>query len=282
MDKLFIFFAAVIVAFAAYVVFAEGPETANLPQTASATTTSTTLPEPTTTTASLQADNTLPEPTSTSTTSSTLPESPDSSTLRVHLLEKCRETVNGKMNAILVDTPDDIPAASWTERPVDSFGLICDQTGGIRPDEALRAGGVPIGPGSDVSGRYRLMVKCGRTGTVYDLKDCENLTVRLDLLESEPEVAEATTSTIYHNPYLDRFVGKGYRKADLKVSWLCPSCVPAVNSLVIGEPGVKSRSLGYRNPNSYVIYDPGIVSLERVLELTGAGGDVVLLNDTEL
>ncbi len=111
----------------------------------------------------------------------------------------------------------------------------------------------------------------------------------LNASESTPSITTTSTTTsyttsttIYSNPYLDRFRGMGYHKADLDIQYFCPSCVPAIAKTISYQPGVKSKSLSYGQDISYVIYDPDVVGLERIIELAGASGGVTLLNDTEL
>jgi hypothetical protein len=66
------------------------------------------------------------------------------------------------------------------------------------------------------------------------------------------------------------------------VTYFCPSCAPEVVALLSRQPGVLSKSLGYRQKSSYVIYDPRVVKLERIVELAGASAGATLLNDTEI
>ena len=66
------------------------------------------------------------------------------------------------------------------------------------------------------------------------------------------------------------------------ITFFCPSCVPAVANLVQSEPGIIAKSMSYRQNVSWIIYNPTVVELERVLELAGASGGVQLYNDTEV
>jgi hypothetical protein len=90
----------------------------------------------------------------------------------------------------------------------------------------------------------------------------------------------STTTPARSNPLLDKLKGKGYHQAYLDVQYFCPSCVPAVVAMLSNHPGVMSKSLSYRQPVSFVIYDPKVVKLEHIIELAGASGGATLINDT--
>lgn len=93
--------------------------------------------------------------------------------------------------------------------------------------------------------------------------------------------SSSSTSTSLPTPsYLDRFRGKGYHQVFLSVHYFCPSCVAAVAQTVQKEPGVMGKSLGWKQKESWVIYNPKVVSLERVLELASSSGGAEIINDT--
>lgn len=213
-------------------------------------------------------------------------------------LTNCRSTVLGSMNTVVAYIGGERLQGDWGPQPDPKVYYSCDGERGLF-DKVTAEGGAVIESGRDLEGKYRLMVKCGRNQLIGDLNDCGELKVLLDTLNvnlasvdgmgvegvvytTSTSLTSSTATTLPYNPYLDKFRGKGYHKVDLSVHWLCPTCVPAVNKLVIGEPGVKSRSLGYRQKVSYVIYDPDVVDLERVIEVAGAGGDVELIADYEI
>ena len=79
---------------------------------------------------------------------------------------------------------------------------------------------------------------------------------------------------------MDRFRGKGYHQVFLSVHYFCPSCVAAVAQTVQKEPGVMGKSLGWQQKESWVIYNPKVVSLERVLELASSSGGAEIINHT--
>ncbi|MFH1055472.1 MAG: hypothetical protein V1744_05195 [Candidatus Altiarchaeota archaeon] len=91
-----------------------------------------------------------------------------------------------------------------------------------------------------------------------------------------------TTTTIQKSTYLDRYAGKGYRQAFLDIQYFCPSCVPAVAQNVQHEPGVMGKSIGYRQEVSWVVYDPKVVDLERIVELAASSGGAQVINDTAI
>lgn len=291
-------FMLVAVAFAAFVAIAgmQTQEPKALAATTTLATTSTTLVQTTST-------STTSPPQTTTTTLFTPPMQVFPNVTEV---DKCRDTELGKMNRVLVELDEEEIDGYWIGNSTDSFSIDCDGRQ-VPADIVLYRGGRNIQKGDDLPGEYRLMVRCGRNQPVEDLQGCRQMSVSFAtrgqnitsyLLTAQTAVnattttspattftfpePETTTTTLYSNPYLEKFMGQGYHKATLKVSWLCPSCVPAVNNLVIREPGVKSRSLMYGQKINYVIYDPTVVDLERVIELTGSGGDVELINDTEI
>jgi hypothetical protein len=92
----------------------------------------------------------------------------------------------------------------------------------------------------------------------------------------------SSTTVRRPNPLFEKYRGKGYHQAFFDIQYFCPSCVPAVVASISQEPGVLSKSLGYRQDVSYVIYNPKVVDLERITELAGASGGATLLNDTEI
>jgi hypothetical protein len=96
------------------------------------------------------------------------------------------------------------------------------------------------------------------------------------------EPSTTTTQATAERAGAARFFGRGLRQAYLRITYFCPSCVPAVANTVSKEPGVLSKSLSYRQQVSWIIYDPGVVKLERVVELAGASGGAVLINDTAI
>jgi hypothetical protein len=103
-------------------------------------------------------------------------------------------------------------------------------------------------------------------------------------LSTTTATSETTTSSTNTqiNPYFARFTGRGYHQAYIRIHYFCPSCLPAVAALLSEEPGVKSKSIGYQQKISYVIYDPRTVSLERVMDLSSSSAGADFLNDTEI
>ncbi len=93
----------------------------------------------------------------------------------------------------------------------------------------------------------------------------------------------ATTTTAARRPsYLDRYVGRGYRQAYIDIQFFCPSCAPAVASNVQGEPGVIGKSIGWGQDVSWVIYNPKVAKIDRILELAASSGGASLVNDTAI
>ena len=252
----------------------------------------------TTTTTPLGASTTLLTPQCeefATTTTSTLPEFVEVQWLN---LKDCRSSRLGNLNTLNIRVSGEKATGAWGTSPENPFHYLCDLKGPFPFDRLIKVDSGMLGTGVNVTGLYRASARCGRNQRIMDLEDCGDLKVLLNtstfhptsiynktvdvdddfsLDESGGEV-ESNKSKL--NTYLERFRGLGYRKADLHVAWSCPSCVPAVNDLVIGEAGVKSRSLAFNQDVSYVIYDPEVVDLDRILLLCNAGGDVTLLNDT--
>jgi hypothetical protein len=48
------------------------------------------------------------------------------------------------------------------------------------------------------------------------------------------------------------------------------------------EKGIIASSVGFRQEVLWVIYDPEVISVDRVVGIVGAGGDVAVLNDSVL
>ncbi len=270
MDRLFIVFFIAAVAVVAVAITFFPPQT----QITYATTTSTTSTS-TSTTSTTSTSTTLQGVTTTPTTTTTLPRYVE---VGYSHLGRCGTARVGKIQELLVNTTGRVTGV-WTDPP--GFKIVCDDVEMQDPYRVAYRGGGLVPPGSPVEGVYGLDVRCGRTQPIEDLEDCRNLDILVDTttLGEEYVPPSSTTTTLAVNPYLERFMGQGYRRVDMKISWLCTSCVPATNNLVINEPGVKSRSLMYRQEINYVIYDPNVVSLERVLELAGSGGDIEVIDD---
>lgn len=244
--------------------------------------------------------------TSPATTSSTIKTVMDESTtttaplnryieLNVTAVDKCRSTVNGMVSTVNAELSGESVSGNWGADPDPLFYFACDGGEMIEVDYVFFKGGRSIEPFDDVAGAYRLGLRCGRNQLVEEPGECGLLSILVDAayvnasgigsraVESPFKELTSTTSTLMReNPYLEKFTGMGYRKADVKVAWLCPTCVPAVDRIVFGEPGVKSRSISYRQEINYVVYDPKKVSLDRILLLLNAGGTVKLLSDEEL
>ncbi|MFH1404161.1 MAG: hypothetical protein ABIH11_07840 [Candidatus Altiarchaeota archaeon] len=255
------------------------------------------IPSPTTiratTTSSSTSTSTTSTTTSMPTTSTTMP--------RYMLVEhdnlgKCSNTLIGKMNTLNVEVNGEDITGNWGVNAGPKWIYVCDGNE-VEFDKSMFKGGRNIEALEKVEGEYRLMAKCGRNQLVDDLNDCLDLKVYLDTASvnmtsidgtgveeyaATDETITSTTTTLAENPYLEKFKGKGYRKADLDVAWMCPTCVPAVNKVFMNEPGVKSKSIGYRQDINYVIYDPGIIGLERIMRLANAGGTATLINDTDM
>jgi len=295
MEKLFILFMAAMMIAAGLIIIYEtatgkpnGANTTEIQEahpTTAKDTTETTQPK---TTAIRQATIDL-EPTTTIQETTTTAKSPPTTTtpasviqFEVFRADNCRDTVLGKMNTVYLRLNATAQNLSWSGKPDPKFTLSCDGAEPFHADYAYAKGEGPIQPYSEVAGEYRLAVRCGRNSGSEDLSDCGTVKAYLDIQSVGMEAAEPTATTLTQNPYLDRFRGKGYRMARFHVAWLCPSCVPAVNKLVMETPGVKSRSLAYGQKIGYVIYDPTVLSLDEVLEAAGAGGDLEDITDGEI
>jgi len=285
MDKLFVFFLAIVLVVAAYAMYAGIGDVAEPTHE----TTSTIPSSPDTSSAAVSSTTT----TTTSSTTSTVPRYVE---VDVFYVEDCKNTVIGRMNNILVNVSGSNVNGTWGPEPNPTFYFSCDGDELMEFDRVLVRGGLSIKPGSSVDGLYRLSEKCGRTKKLKDFDSCSDLHVFIDLAyfdvssinssevtQTSWDIPTTTTSTILSdNPYLDKFRGMGYRKLDMHVAWICPTCVPSVNKLVREQEGVKSRSLSYGQEVSYVIYDPILVSQDQILRLINAGATATVLNDTEI
>jgi hypothetical protein len=143
---------------------------------------------PPTTQAPVEATtSTVPTTSSTVTTgtSSTSTTAPTTTTLPRYLplnwtdLGKCKETIIGKMNSLLVDIPAE-ETGTWAVDPLEAFDIICDGKGAFKADRVVYRGGRTIGKGNEVGGSYRLMVKCGHNAQILDLADCKEVGIYLD------------------------------------------------------------------------------------------------------
>lgn len=285
MDNVFLVFVSMIV-LAGVGIYLFGPEP-TVPETSVATTTITVTSTSTVSTAKPPAQSvTSTTLAKTSSTTTTIPRFVE---LEVDNVGKCSKTYLGKMNTVLATLPANVLVGAWGKPPNPKIYYACDEKEPVIFDRIMFNGGVNIAPGATVNNSYRLAGKCGRNQPVDDMQDCKELSIILDsqniisMEEAEVMLASTTTTTVPRaNPYLDRFRDMGYRKADLQIRWLCPTCVPAVNKIIIEEPGVKSRSIRYKQEINYVIYDPEVVELERILYLTNAGGNAKLIKDYEL
>ena len=288
MDKLFVFFLAIVLVVAAYAMYTGISDVA---EPMDNTIPSTTLPAD----MSSPLDSTVSS-TTTTTTSSTTSTLPRYVEVDVFYVEDCKNTVIGRMNNILVNVSGSNVNGTWWPEPEPMFYFSCDGGELTEFDRVLVRGGSSIKPRSSVEGLYRLSEKCGLTKKLKDFDSCSDLHVFIDLAyfdvssinsskvtQTSWGISTTTTTTILSdNPYLDKFRGIGYRKLDMHVAWICPTCVPTVNKLVREQEGVKSRSLSYGQEVSYVIYDPDVVSRDQILRLVNAGATVTALNDTEI
>ncbi len=296
MDKIFTYFLVFVLVLAAGIYFFGSNPSQIIdarPDQGENTSASTTLLKASsTTTSTILSEKASSTSTSTLTATTTLPKYVE---LSISSVSRCRTTIRGKYVTVVAELSDDVMTGDWGPDPQLKVYFICDGSKLQSFEWVLFVGGRTIEPFNDLSGSYRLAARCGRNLVVEDVNDCENLTVLLDTYSVNAStigkskvdrkiILSSTSTTIIarENPYLDRFKGRGYHKVDVKVSWLCPTCVPTVNRIVIEEFGVKSRSIGYKQDLSYVIYDPCVVSLERVLTLLNAGGTVTLLEDYEI
>jgi|GEM_PF-1280689 len=210
--------------------------------------------------------------------------------------DKCRHTLLGNMNKVLVEIPEDRVEGTWGVMPKGRFTFSCDGGEGIPADRVGYRGGGSVEPHQPLEGEYRLSVRCGRNSAIEDILSCETLDVYLNMnglnvtrfkgqeidpVEFEKLPTPPTTTTIRNNPFLDRFRGQGYRKLEMHIKYMCPTCVPAVIHGITYEPGVKSKSLSYKQNISYIIYNPESVDVERLMILAGAGGEVEFIDDYE-
>ncbi|MFC2154239.1 hypothetical protein ACFLRC_02015 [Candidatus Altiarchaeota archaeon] len=295
MDKIFIGFIAIIVVFTLGTIFShEEPE----PQPVITQPSPETIIPPPEVSAEPEEDNSS---TTSSTTTTTLEEKTTTTTeipwyveLEVWKVGRCLQTIRGKMNTLTASVSPENITGTWMTDPEPKFYYSCDGSELIPFEWAHFSGGKTIIAGNDVNATYRLAAKCGKNQQIEDLRDCEEVNIFLELediritsinnvvIQSELIEEPTTTTTLKSNPYLDKFRGKGYRKADYEIAWMCPTCVPAVNRIVIEEPGVKSRSIGYGQEVNYVIYNPSTLGLERITRLLNAGGTATLIQDEEL
>ncbi|MFH1789055.1 MAG: hypothetical protein ABH834_06720 [Candidatus Altiarchaeota archaeon] len=277
MDKVFLTFVSFIV-LAGLGIYFFGPEP-TIPEMEVATTTIT-VTSTSTVSAVMQ-----PQPSVTSTslaqTSSTTTTIPLFAELQVDNVGKCLKTQLGKMNTVLATLNGSVFTGDWGQGAVPRIYYSCDGDDWVVFDQIMFKGGANIAAGASVNNSYRLGAKCGRNQPVDDLLDCEGVIILLETDSIIGSGAEASTSTLGENPYLDKFKGLGYHKVDLRIKWICPTCVPAVNKMIIEEPGVKSRSIGYGQEVNYVVYDPEVVKVERILYLANAGGTATILRNTE-
>ncbi|MBD3262504.1 MAG: hypothetical protein GF334_12700 [Candidatus Altiarchaeales archaeon] len=271
--------------------------TPKTPETGSNHTSTTTTPTSTT-----PAFNTPPTTTSSTSTSTSLvvcgqekENPPRFIELQVTHVGDCMNTPRGKMNTVIAEAESKQIMGTWGSKPNPKIYYHCGGGRKILFDWMLLKGGSNIGAHENLSNTYRLAARCGRNQLTYDLSECENLTVFLDAAYTDAtyieglEAAErtyglksTTTTTLKHNPYLDRFRNQSLRMAKFDLAWMCPSCVPAVNKMFMQQQGVKSQSLGYKQGLCYVIYDPEVIDLDRIMMLANAGGTPTLINDTKL
>jgi hypothetical protein len=155
------------------------------------------------------------------------------------------------------------------------------------PDAALGASQAPTTPtettsASATSTTETTTTSTSTTGTTWTI---EATTVR----EAPPTTSStaptssttSTSSTLKAGPsYLDRYSGKGFRQVSMHIRYFCPTCVQAVAQTVQKEPGIMGKSMGWGQKVSWIIYDPKVVDLERVLELAASSGGVDYFNDT--
>ncbi len=284
MDKLFVFFLAIVLVVAAYAMYAGISDVAETTYE-----TTSTIPSPPDASEAVSSTTT----TTTSSTTSTVPRYVE---VDVFYVEDCKNTILGRMNNILVNVSGNNVNGTWGTEPKPRFYFSCNGGELTEFDKVLVRGGSSIKPESSVEGLYRLSEKCGLTKKLKDFDSCSDLQVFIDLAyfdvssinsskvtQTSWGIPTTTTTTILSdNPYLDKFRGMGYRRLDVHVAWICPTCVPTVNKLVREQEGVKSRSLSYGQEASYVIYDPTLVSQEQILRLINAGATATVLNDTEM
>ncbi|MFH1722726.1 MAG: hypothetical protein ABH950_09010 [Candidatus Altiarchaeota archaeon] len=94
--------------------------------------------------------------------------------------------------------------------------------------------------------------------------------------------SSSPSSTLTPTTTISKYSGLGYRKAKMKIIFICPSCAPAVVRTLKNEPGVVSLNMAYKQKINYVIYDPSKVSLERIFQLSTANGEGELILDEEI
>lgn len=235
--------------------------------------------------------------TTTSRPAATTTTIPDMLPMNIIKVGRCSQTNYGRLNTIITTLNETTATGIFTLNPEPKAYLSCN---GGQPQQAywLRVkGGMPVSYNTSVAGQFRVVAKCGLREPIPDPRDCETLeayvgtqgtmleTIGTDEVEyatTTTTTSPPTTTTLKTNPYLDRFRGQGLRKADMHIAWMCPSCVPAVNKLVINTGGVRSRSLSYNQNVSYVVYDPKVITLDEVLMLCNAGGTPTLYRDYEL
>ena len=100
---------------------------------------------------------------------------------------------------------------------------------------------------------------------------------------SSTTTTTATTTTLRARPtYLDRFSGRGLRQATMHIKYFCPTCVEAVAATIQKAPGIMGRSMGWGQKVSWIVYDPKIIGLDRVIELASSSGGVDFYNDTAI
>lgn len=68
----------------------------------------------------------------------------------------------------------------------------------------------------------------------------------------------------------------------MNASFFCRGCANDAAETYSVEKGVIASSIGFRQEVMWVIYDPEVVSMDKVVGIVGAGGDVVVLNDSVL
>ena len=95
--------------------------------------------------------------------------------------EKCRHTVIGNMNTILVEVTAEAVRGTWGRLPQGNFLYSCDG-GPLTPvDGILYRGGASISHYHPLEGQYRLRIRCGRNAHISDVTSCKDLEVFLDL-----------------------------------------------------------------------------------------------------
>jgi len=111
--------------------------------------------------------------------------------------------------------------------------------------------------------------------------------------ETKTSTSETTTSTMPAPPTTtaaaqpkttvsQAYVGKGYRMMTLDITIPSPHCEQALLASIRKEPGVLSTNIMRKNANNMIIYNPGTVTKERLLELTAAVGGSELIDDREV